>query len=436
MKTALGLLLLLLLCWWLLYQPSEPTAPVSSPNTVTRVDHTPIQKKPPTATQKPTITQNQEQANPTEPTPNKATKDQPQTYLQLYRDFRLAERCRRIFEQLNQHGSSYDFVQAYADRHQTGETVNQVTPNGLQLTVYESFVADCLQLEAKVTKDLPMQSQDPSNRKVLWLENHLSEQLLETTANTTKEKALKKLRQLDRPWDEQWQTLIKLSQGTLDDSDPAVLNIKQQIEDLRHTNRQQRQLLGDAYTSEILAEFSAKIQALYQQLQTLTQYDTAARNKALDEVNTLTAQISAYLHQQDADLFYEAAALLGDNRNHRMLNSHVGNRHFKGALLHRLAIPYVTTGKQLQQQTGQYGSRNFYAVSPHAHHLLLCSLGEDCSASSAIMQDYCIGISRAHGYADACNKDLAAFYFEGFLSPNQQADVLKMFDQLVGIYGP
>ncbi len=428
MKIALGLLLVLLLCWWLFYQPGEPTDPISAPNTVSRINNVATEKQA-ASIENTTQTAATFSSEPIAlPTAASATKQPAQSYLQLYRDLRLAESCAAIFRSLAQYGDSHDFLKDFSERFVTRSADGLTAPTAEQYQQYEQLLADCLQLEDQISRHNPG---PPTARKNRWIEDHLATELLVAKATSTKEQSLKKLRQMIEPWNQQWEQMIKLAQGQLDEDHPEVLAIRQQMDELKAQRSHQRQLLQDAYTLEMVQAHNRQYQQLHQQLRQLLSFDRPEQQQLLDNINQMADEIRTYLYKNDADLFYEAAALLNHQRGYRFINSNSNKDH----KLARLAIPYQSEAKQLNLTTGPLAKRNFMVVSAYAHHLLLCGMGEACGPGSPIMRSYCLGSGQIKAHRQACHKDLTSFYFEDYLSPNQQTDVATMYDQLVNIYG-
>jgi len=119
----------------------------------------------------------------------------------------------------------------------------------------------------------------------------------------------------------------------------------------------------------------------------------------------------------------------------RFFNGAIHDR-FKNEQLYKLDIPYKKIGNELNLITGPILRLNFLAVSPYANHLYLCTLGQDCTPGSLMMNRYCLGIQELKKNPAACEKDLISFFTEDYLSPNQLQDALNLYEQLVMIYAP
>jgi len=76
----------------------------------------------------------------------------------------------------------------------------------------------------------------------------------------------------------------------------------------------------------------------------------------------------------------------------------------------------------------------FDKIITPAKNLYLCYLGMDCSNTSRIMRNYCLGLNDFPIYQEACAKDLETFYYNDYLSYNQQRDVSLIFDFMVNHY--
>lgn len=425
--------LMLLGIWWLRHdhQP-EASKPI---NRITRTVE-PVSKQ--TISEPKQIPQpNQQQLAPQPPVANHdelpAVSNWPKTYLQLYRDFRLSENCHAVLVLLAEDPGQGAVKEHMLTALQARSTASPVIE--MQHQILDQHIDACLALYERYHSWMPPLVVDRHSPPPNGLTVYLSEQLSEEVAHTPKEQHIKALRQLIKPWDEAWTQLIQLLESPTNESDPAILALRQEIEALRLSMQQQKALLGEAYTQEMYRQYIEQAVHFSQQIDQLLIYDQAGIDHWNTRIKTLNEQISTFLSMQDPDLYYEASSLLNEDRQMKLLNAQTDNVRFKGQLLTRFPVAYQTLAQSMNLTTGPTEGLNFRGVASFANHLYLCALGQDCGPGSELSNMYCLGNGYHRIVSAACDKDLLTFYVEDFLSPNQQTDVFNLFDQLVGIYG-
>ncbi|VAW45402.1 hypothetical protein MNBD_GAMMA02-308, partial [hydrothermal vent metagenome] len=349
------------------------------------------------------------------------------SYLALYRDIRFLSTCHIGANSLMTANSVKKLKQNRLDKFEESAKQVNIQVSATHLNHYESHLDRCIQLIEKYQDSAMYLSQ--AEQKNASIYQYMSQQLLTAPTVTVKEQQLKQLRNLNQPWDEAWQQLFNAAKGIIS---PEALAIKDQLDELDINWRQQYQGVEFEFTeAERNAHYETK-KALKAQLEQLTGTNPKVKIQAWEQVQKLTAEIKAFMLLQDADLFFEASALLNDDRQLRFFNGSSHGRNFKRESLERLEIPYIKVAGEVMQLTGQINRLNFLAIAPYANQLYLCTTGQDCAPGSTLMSHYCLKPE----YPTACDKDLMAFFVDDYLSPNQLQDVLNLYEQLVFIYAP
>ncbi len=75
-----------------------------------------------------------------------------------------------------------------------------------------------------------------------------------------------------------------------------------------------------------------------------------------------------------------------------------------------------------------------FAANP-ASLLYLCALGHDCSASSQLSIQMCLGLNGFQSRVEACGLDVESYLLNHHLSPNQVEDVLLVLEAMEVEYG-
>lgn len=408
-KRLFVVLILTFLALWVFWPKNETVKNQQSPNILTHEDNLPDTLKVPLSKSQ---VQNQQSKNSFEHSGTEAISDQTTfSYLQLYRDFRRLEICplnkKNIWAGISARSVKQQQLKSFEDFG----TQNNHPVSATHLNHYETFLNRCIQLTEKY-KDIDM-----------------TQLLVNAPTITDKEKQLQALRRLIQPWDNAWQHLLNASKGIIS---PEAVAIKKQLDTLEAGWREQYRNPELVYTETERNMHFETVKALKAQLDQLTGENPQVKEQAWQDVQKLTAQIKAYMRLQDPDLFFEASALLNDDRNFRFLNASIHGNNFKSENLEKLNIPYKKVAEEVNQLTGPISRLNFLGIAPYANLLYLCTLGHDCAPNSIIMDYYC---SKAE-YPTACEKDLAAFFTDDYLSPNQLQDVINLLEQLGIIYAP
>lgn len=409
-KKLFVILAVMFLAMWLFSSANKTHTNQKSPNIISHVEQPPVILK-----TSPTTNKNQSpQPITSMATPQVQTKPQKTStysYLQLYRDFHRLEICPINKRSLMAANSIKDLKQQLLKSFERyGMQVNQPV-SATHLNHYESNLDRCIQLRDKY-KGIDME-----------------QQLLSAPTKTEKEKQLQTLRRLIQPWDDVWQHLFNASKGI---SSPEALAIKKKLDELEAMWRQQFQGSEFEFTEAERNTYFETKKTLQAQLEQLTDINPKTKDQAWQQVQKLTAKIKTYMRLQDPDLFFEASGLLNDDRQLRFFNASTHGRSFKQENLEKLKIPYIKVAEEVNQLTGQISKLNFLAIAPYANQLYLCTLGQDCSPGSTLMNHYCLNTE----YPTACEKDLVTFFMDDYLSPNQLQDVLNLHEQLEIIYAP
>ena len=361
---------------------------------------------------------------------NRAKED---SYLQLYQDFRLSEFC--PFDHFDKELSLQTIKQQSFTSLEAKNSSHNINSNDAQFEVHEQFIDACYVLHKKYHAFAPELPTNKFGRKQNEINLYLSHLLLTEPTETEKEKQLKNLRSLEPLWDNNWSELMQVAQGKTDNNNPEVIAILDQLAEVRAAMQQQNQLKPGEVPNESMMLNLAAVFQLQRQLELLQTWQSEPTGMKLKELQQQAEKIRVFLHLNDADLYFEAMALLNGSRKMRFINADTHLTHFKGDNLEKLGIPYQNEAMLLMSETGVLYSRNFKSLSPYATLLFICTLSQDCGADSITMQMYCLGLDYPKSFPEACNKDLPGFYFEDYLSTNQQQDVAVMFKQMLEIYG-
>lgn len=333
------------------------------------------------------------------------------SYMQLYRDFRFLNTC-------NLGKVDYQSAQSIAQAKQT--RLDQFVESGRQVNI-EVTATHLNHYEAHLDRCIPMLEK--------YHDINMAKELLTAPTATKKEEQLKRLRNLIQSWDEAWQHVFNVAKGY---DNPEAQSLLNQIAELDQRFNQQYGHIEVQFTQEESRAHYQNIQPLYAQLEQAIKISSESKDEAWQQVQLLKNKLESYMQLQDADLFFEASALLNDDRQLRTLNANVHPLHFKRENLNKFAIPYKKVGEDIKSIIQPMNRLNFAAIAPYANQLYLCATGEDCAPGSTLMSHYCLQPQ----YPSACEKDLMAFFADDYLSPNQLEDVMNLFDQLVVIYAP
>lgn len=364
-KRLFVILILTFLALWLYWPKNETVENQQSPNVLTQENNLSDTLK----THKPkSKIQKQQSKKSFEQSETKAIIDQTTfSYLQLYRDFRRLEICPINNKNKWPGISAQKLKQQRLKSFEDSATQNNHPVSATHLNYYESILDRCVHLSKKY-KDVDM-----------------AQLLVSAPTETDKEKQLQALRRLIQPWDNAWQHLLNASKGIIS---PEAVAIKKQLDTLEAGWREQYRNPELVYTETERNMHFETVKALKAQLDQLTGENPQVKEQAWQDVQKLTAQIKAYMRLQDPDLFFEASALLNDDRNFRFLNASIHGNNFKRENLEKLNIPYKKVAEDVNQLTGPISRLNFLAIAPYANLLYLCTLGSDCAPNSIIMDYY------------------------------------------------
>lgn len=406
-RTLLFRVFVLILVLWVFWPVNKKVVKpnvISQQQTSDEVIGTPVKTKPTEETKKPL---SGHEIGVKKVTPLQA--DKSFSYLQLYRDFRFLSTCYMGKTNFQSAKSIAEVKQTRLEQfEESGRQVN-IQVSATHLNHYEAHIDRCMPLREK------------------YQNINMADELLTAPTATIKEKQLKQLRNLIQPWDDAWQHLFNVAKGHDNPQSQVILD---ELKEMKTNWNQQYAHIEVQLIQEETQAYHRTMRALNDQLEQSVDKGSESKEQAWQQVQQLTTKIKSFMQLQDADLFYEASALLNDDRQLRFLNGSVHGRSFKREDLKKLNIQYQKVAEEVMGLTGIINRLNFLSIAPFANQLYLCTTGQDCAPGSALMNHYCLKPE----YPTACDKDLMAFFAEDYLSPNQLEDVLNLYDQLVIIY--
>jgi hypothetical protein len=122
-------------------------------------------------------------------------------------------------------------------------------------------------------------------------------------------------------------------------------------------------------------------------------------------------------------------SLFSDNHAKKSFNYDRNTKFIKN-----LYPAYQSLPDSIFQNIGFKNKPYFSQIFTPSKNLFLCHLGLDCSASSRIVRNYCLGLNNYPIYFEACGQDLEGFYFNYLISDNQISDVNRIIDYMVNEY--
>ena len=158
-----------------------------------------------------------------------------------------------------------------------------------------------------------------------------------------------------------------------------------------------------------------------------------AREAAIIAFEAVNELLFAQLRTKDPDVFFETQSAL-EMLQHNI--NYFGHMPYKNIGQNRLKAPfieYVSPGDVIQSVFGVSDAELFGSVINPAMKLYHCELGGDCTPEGEWNPHIC-HLGYGSFQEAACEYDLANFYQNHFLSPNQWQDVQSVLQVIRSLY--
>lgn len=337
------------------------------------------------------------------------------SYLVVYRDLQMAKDCEYIYR--DHHMNKWDKAQIYDHRffRQAESLENKAVVEKVFFQMYDQ----CMGLESEVLARNKRNSGNfdyasPASKLLI-------QELMKAPVMNLNEEQFKLVHEQSKNLTRAYGIWFRVAMGSPLHSKDELQGFQIQTKELQ--NAMDQLGYGPATANQWQSLFEQQ-QALHQKAAKTLPPDT----EKLNEVIHYHQELISYLTPTLASRHVEAFKLVFNAMNNaRSFKVKVSQSDWFEAEQLSLTKELTTINQVLFEATPFKSTPAYFdVVGEVAGYLYLCDLGQDCSATSTITRDYCLGLNGLPKTVSACGQDVRTFYQTHYISPNIWPDVQTM----------
>ena len=344
-----------------------------------------------------------------------------QTYLELYQNLKLAQQC-----ELASQSFRYNLLRINTDDIDPKEVIkNKIkSPSPLQVQLWTELFLDCELLAINFNNineaDRELTKMD-SYYDNYSIEQEIYNQLLTKPAKTEQEISLKFALIDSKIYLELGERVSINRELKYSLPEQQVVSIKEEISRLQELSIQLVQTVDDYIETGKYEKMLNEIKNRKELLKQASEPDEESYNELVAKFTNLHNRFIKRLHSKSAYEFNLALFTLLSSEKNKIIHNN------------RYSIEKFNL-RQIDQEifkNSRINDYNYFQITIHPTiNIFQCIKGVDCSTTSELAINYCLGIGRKKEDPDACDVDLVSFYFQSYLSENQLNDIQKTLNYL------
>jgi len=358
------------------------------------------------------------------------------SYLDLYEKLILARDCKIVFKTKNDFDRNIDPYTRFKNSISNQSNGRQIEAKTIQIQALSDFLTECKDLQNEVEFLIEKNNYKTKFNFSHPVINYSIKRFHEATPKTEEEIELANILSKTGKLGNIQMNFGSLVNGKSVLSKAERKEVENEIKELRklmYPKNNGQPVSQQEYQNrkQQREELQKAIDQKYQYLKESRYIDKEKLQRFRDAYAHLYPEIFKLLKTKYAYVFIEVYREISMSLDHgkKPFNYERNIKFFRN-----LNPDYLTMSNIVFKESGFKYMPYFNQIYTPSKNLFLCYLGLDCSSTSRIVRNYCLGMNDYPIYYEACGQDLQTFYYDTLLSHNQIRDVNVVFDYMVNEY--